>query len=286
MLALAVVTFAGFVGLAPAAGAAVPDRDAATPAGAPPPASYRGTWYGTTSQGGKIDLIVNKKNRVVRIEFDYEVAGKECVAQVEDEVRRALEIAKKRFKVTVTTKDESFTLTGRFTSKTRASGKLAATYTDEQGCSGSVDLTWTAKKGQRPPPPANPYDGSWLGSVTFPPGLDPAILALAEATIEFQVENGAVTFMSAPWVIQGPGCFAALHGRILETLDAPVPLVKAAFSVSFSISVVGRKDWEVDGAFESPSSASGMLAMSGTSGTVGLGGCSGSLDATWTAVKQ
>lgn len=285
LLTLALLALGMLTVQAPPASAGVPDARLAAPE-TPTPPSYKGTWFGTTSQGGEIDFTVNKKNRVIRIEFAYEIAGKDCTTDVDDVVRGPLDITSKRFKVSGTSKLETFTLTGRFTSKTAARGKLVATYTDEQGCSGTVNLTWTAKKGKRPPPPVDPYDGTWMGNVAFPTGLDPGILALAEPTIEFRVENGAVTFMSVPWVIQGPSCWAALTGRILETLDSPVPLAGASFSVAFSISVAGVKDWMVAGAFGSPTAASGSVTMSGTSGPIGFGSCTGSVVAQWTATKQ
>src|SRR3990170_3351942 len=160
----------------------------ARPAGAEAkaPVSYKGGWFGTTGQGKQISFTVNTRGRVTLLRFSWEVEGDGCQSEVEKTIRGAVaSIRGKSFRATGQTATDSFTLTGRFTSKTAASGKLTATSEGASGCSGEVSTSWKAKKGKRPPPPATgTYDGSWQGPVSFPTGLDPAIAALADPTIE------------------------------------------------------------------------------------------------------
>lgn len=246
------------------------------------PASYKGSWFGTTATGEEISFTVNKKNQITVIRFAYEIEGDDCSSRVDDRARGPLQIRNKAFTLAVQSKQETVRLKGRFASKTRVAGTLAATFTDENGCTGSMTTTWNARKGQRPV--AGVYDGTWNGPVVLPPGLDAAIVALADLTIEFTIQNGKVTSMSAPWVVQGTGCQSALVGRIVKSLDPPVALAGSQLDASFSSAAAGAKTWDVHGTFASPTAASGTLAMAGSSGTF-AGACAGSLEATWTATK-
>ena len=263
--------------------AAVADPRAPSAPGAKPrpPSANFGTWCGTTAEGGSISFTVNRKGRITLIEFEYEIEGDDCTARVNDRAKGSIAIKNKAFKVPIQTKQETASLTGRFASRTAASGKLTATYTSDEGCHGTVSTTWRAKKGKKPPV-NRVYDGTWQGAVSFPPGVDPVFLALLDPTITFGVVNGAVTFMRVPWVILGSGCQVALVDRLEQDFDPPVRLDGARLSVSGR----GQKSFTVEGAFASPTLASGALTMSGTSTMIGGGSCTGSLEATWDAAKQ
>jgi hypothetical protein len=249
------------------------------------PPSYRGAWYGITGQGEAVSFTVNRRNRITRLELSFEIEGDACTRELENELRGAVAtIRNKRFKVSRQTAQASFTLTGRFTSSTAVSGRLSGT--SEDGCSGSVSTTWRAKKGAKPPP-AEAYDGTWLGSVVVPAELDPALVTVFEPTIELEIVDGAVTSMTLPWAIDGTGCQAVSVGRYVEELQPPVKLA----GTTLSAQVIGQPAFTVDGVFSSVSAATGTLTMSGTSSlvpfTVSLGGvCTGSLTTTWSASKQ
>jgi hypothetical protein len=268
-------------GLAGATVLGAPDR---LEAAAPP--SYRGTWYGTTAQGGEVAFTVDRRNRITRLELSFAVAGEGCTAEVEKVIRGAVAtIRRKAFRVVGETARDRFTLVGRFPSATRARGTLTASVDGPRrsdGCSGRVSTTWRAKKGAGPPAVDRSYDGSWSGPVTLPPGLDPALVDLLDPTISFEIGDGAVTRISVPWIIAGPGCFSILVDGLEETLEPPVRLSGRTFSVSRD----DTSDFAVEAAFDSPASASGTLVMSGSLGGFGAPPCTGSLEASWQATKQ
>ncbi len=247
------------------------------------PSKYLGTWTGETVQGHDVFFRVNKMGQIRALEFGYEVEGEGCSVEVKNELRGVVAaIKRKRFSASDKTPEGSYRFSGRFTSAGTVLGKLAGSVEGE--CSGMTSTAWQAKKGKRPPVDRS-YDGRWEGPVMLPAGLDPAIVALVDLTIEFRIEKGRMIFVSAPWVVRGIGCEAALAGRILWDLDPPIPLADSRLDVAFSSSAAGTKTWSVDGAFTSRMEAAGTLEMSGTSGAF-VGACTGELETSWTATRQ
>jgi len=251
--------------------------------GAKAPPSYRGTWFGTTAAGGEISFTVNRRNRITIIAFDYEIEGEDCVSRVEDRVRGPIPIVRKAFKLIVEAKQEAVTLTGRFGSGTSAAGRLRATFTDDEGCTGSIATRWQAKKGKKPPADRT-YDGRWTGAVSLP-GIDPVLLEQVGGIL-FDVDRGAVTLASVPAVIRGAGCQSVRIPGLGESYDPPVPIRKGAFELAGED---GNWRFSVTGMFTSPTAASGTVVIEGSQSIIGVPfptTCSGRVEGTWQATRE
>lgn len=270
---------AAAAGIVPA-GLPAAGGEAVAAAKAPP--SYRGTWFGTTAAGGEIDFTVNRRNRITVVELDYEIEGDDCVARVEDRVRGPIRIQRRAFQLELRTKQETLTLTGRFGSRTRAAGRLRATATDEDGCTGSISTRWQARKGKRPAVDRT-HDGTWSGSVSLP-GIDPALLAQVGGVF-FEVERGAISTASVPAVIRGAGCQTVRIPGLGEAYEPPVPIRDRAFEVTGED---GSWRFTLAGAFSSPTTASGTVTIEGSQLIVGVPfptSCSGRIEGTWEAAR-
>jgi hypothetical protein len=246
-----------------------------------PPPSYRGTWSGTSGQGEPISFTVDRRNRITRLRLRFEIKGDACTREVENELRGTVAtIRNKRFTISRQTAQASFTITGRFASRTAVSGRL--TGRSEGDCAGKVSTAWTARKGAKPPVDRS-HDGAWEGPLTLA-GVDPEIVTPLGG-ISFTVENGAVTFVGLPAVTRGNGCTAVRIPGLGQVFDPPLAIAGAGFSGSAEETL--GWSFSVTGGFASAGTASGTVTISGSSGFPGVPGyCAGTVDGTWEATKK
>lgn len=157
------------------------------PAGAPPtltppPApietstpvpNYEGVWSGTTSQGKPISFVV-EGDAVTTYSIQAEMQGVGCSSKVESTIGLNAPIVDRAFEDSTEIGDATHVIQGSFDSDSSASGTLQ--YAGTVGCSGRVEVEWTATKGSESSNSgsAAAKAGQWAGepAVSFQVGED------------------------------------------------------------------------------------------------------------------
>lgn len=239
--------------------------------GAPTP-RYAGTWNGTTEQLRAISFKVSRKDRIVAVTAQFHITG-----EVDGEQCGFTETSTRRFKPPIPIAKGTFTATwdghtvrGEFSSKDLARGTLKVIATDPEGCSGRVETTWEARKGA---PPAGKYEGARSGTVSYP--LPNGVVF--EDEVGFEVEGDGVTSFTLLLIVVGSNCVGIGPTVTFIFDDDPIPIEDDRFTIEGE----GQISFTIHGAFDSETSASGDLTISGTLGT-----CTGTSNGTWEATRQ
>jgi hypothetical protein len=129
---------------------------------------YDGAWNGTTSQGKPISFVV-ESNAVTSFSLQAEAQGNGCTTKVESTLGMNVPIVDGAFEHSTKVGDATHTIQANFSSGTSASGTLY--YAGTVGCSGEVEVQWTAERGAAAPAaaPGSPRAGHWTGdsSIAF-----------------------------------------------------------------------------------------------------------------------
>jgi hypothetical protein len=150
-------------GLFPLSGteATAADTPTAVPSATSTPIpNYDGSWSGSTSQGKPISLVV-EGNVVTKYEIQLEMQGVGCSSKVESTIVLSAPVVDAGFDDEAVIGDATHAIEGQFTSDAEASGTLQ--YSGTAGCSGSVEIEWTAAKGAAPAGSDGPKPGRWAG---------------------------------------------------------------------------------------------------------------------------
>lgn len=249
----------------------------------PAAASYQGKFRGTTAQGKPISFVVGAGDRIVSLNLAYALPG--CDAQ--QNVNTSVPIKGGSFTFSLNLPNNSVSVTGRFSSSSQAAGTLTASSdcgrasTTWKAAGGGATPTASAPKSGAPakkkakPEPTTPFDGSWMGSVTFPGGLDPELLDSILPDLGLGVFGGGFESVDYPLLIQGAGCATGAELQAKE-FSPPAKFKGKRFSISFTT----KQGVEVTlaGTFDSAKRAHGTLTTKGT-----LKGCDGGSRLAWRA---